>query len=405
MTLKGTITAVFLGVLWTPGVSLSQEFPEEALAESTRYTGSEQVGETMWRVLPRNTPYDKWLAENKERIPTFEGLVIQDARTEPLQHWERMGVDGLYIKMADYQITDGWILEVPPKGKTKKQRHMFEAGMYFFGGPGYIEIQQEGKRAQQIDFGYRTLFSIPLNAWHELYNASGEESARLLATTSAPTALNYYASPEFVFNCPMAFLDRFDPDDELYFSGKTTKLEHRFTETNFIPNALAAAMDTWEARGPGTNMMISMANANLVCHMSEFPPMSYKKGHSSRAIRPGRGGNTTAYLMLSGVGYDLQWPNGVKPAPGVPLGERVDYQRHTILTNGAGYHQHFNISEEPIRYLVLRFGNPRFSGGGAGTRNEDAVNSNIEFEDEDPAIRGMFQTELGKRGLESAMTY
>ena len=98
----------------------------------------EQVGATMWRVRPRNSPYEIWFEEAKKRIPTFVGLVIQDARTEPLTPWDDMGVDGLYLKMADYQLTDGWILEIPANGQTKPQRHMFEAGIYFFGGPGHI---------------------------------------------------------------------------------------------------------------------------------------------------------------------------------------------------------------------------------------------------------------------------
>ncbi len=129
MTFKCTIGVVFLSVLWVPSVALSQGLFDDAPIDSLRYTRSEQVGETMWRVLPRNTPYDRWFEKNKQRMPTFEGLVIQDARTVPLQHWEDMGVDGLYLKMANYQITDGWILEVPPGGKTKKQRHLFEAGI------------------------------------------------------------------------------------------------------------------------------------------------------------------------------------------------------------------------------------------------------------------------------------
>ena len=172
MTLKCTITAVLLSMLWLPGVALSQGLFEDDPAESTRYTRSERVGETMWRVKPQNTPYDQWFEKNKKRIPTFEGLVIQDARTVPLQPWEDMGVDGLYLKMADYQITDGWILELPPRGKTKKQRHLFEAGVYFFGGPGHIEIQQEGKSVHWIEFKYRTLFSIPLNVQYQIFNDS-----------------------------------------------------------------------------------------------------------------------------------------------------------------------------------------------------------------------------------------
>ena len=82
---------------------------------------TEQVGATMFRVRPTDTPYEHWFAANKDSMPTFEGVLIQDARTYPLEPWDRFGVDGMYIKMADYQITDGWILEIPPKGSIKPQ--------------------------------------------------------------------------------------------------------------------------------------------------------------------------------------------------------------------------------------------------------------------------------------------
>ena len=66
MTFRCTITALFLAVLWFPGVAAAQGFPAETPAESTRYAaGTEQVGATMWRVLPRNTPYEQWFEKNK----------------------------------------------------------------------------------------------------------------------------------------------------------------------------------------------------------------------------------------------------------------------------------------------------------------------------------------------------
>jgi hypothetical protein len=115
MTVKNTIIVVASCLACFAGDAFAPATEEEGERERRRGSNREQVGATMWRVRPHDTPYDKWLAENRERIPTFEGLLIQDARTEPLSHWEDMGVDGLYIKMADYQITDGWILEIPPK--------------------------------------------------------------------------------------------------------------------------------------------------------------------------------------------------------------------------------------------------------------------------------------------------
>ena len=105
--LKGTLSMAAICALWLAGDIFAQDIAEEAAREHLRGSNREQVGPTMWRNRPHDTAYDEWFAANKKRMPTFEGLMIQDARTEPLSYWEDMGVDGLYIKMEDYQITDG----------------------------------------------------------------------------------------------------------------------------------------------------------------------------------------------------------------------------------------------------------------------------------------------------------
>ena len=365
-----------------------------------------------------HTPFAKWVIDEGLKVIQAPGA---DLGTVELGPWDRIGCQGVLLDLTSDpafldptsdptermylfgQNTTRYVCEIPPGGTYKAERHMYDEIFYVLKGRGATSVWYEGGPKQTFEWQEDSVFSIPLNAWHEIYNGSGDEPARLFAASTLPNAINSYASPEFVFNCPMTFTDRFDPNDEMYFSGKGNKLEHRYMETNFIPNALAIDLDQWEARGPGDNMMISMAYGQLICHMSEFPPMSYKKGHNSRAVRASsRGGAITAYMMMSGEGYDLQWKEGVTPGVGVPLGERVNYRRHTILTNGAGYHQHFNISDEPIRYMVLRHGNPRFAGS-VGARSQAAETSSIEYEDEDPAIHELFEEELRKRGLESAM--
>jgi hypothetical protein len=108
--------------------------------------GVESLGQSI-RVLPRRTPYDAWLARAKADTPVFEGLVIQDVRTQALQPWPVMGdgVKGLYLRLSDCQMTDAYVLELPPHVKTDPRRHMFETGLYFFGGPGHTILQQQGK--------------------------------------------------------------------------------------------------------------------------------------------------------------------------------------------------------------------------------------------------------------------
>jgi uncharacterized RmlC-like cupin family protein len=268
---------------------LYAQAPPEIEADSKH----EQVGATMWRRRPRNSPYEAWFEEAQQRMPTFTGLIIQDARTEPLEPWDDMGVDGLYIKMADYQITDGWILEIPAQGQTTPQRHMFEAGIYFFGGPGHVIIQQEEMRPQRIDFKYRTLFSIPLNVRYQIFNDS-DEPVRLVAVTSFPFVLN-------------SELDEYDR------RGKGTTNTH------------------WTMSG---NTMIDL-------HVSEMPSKVYKKAH--------RHSSDAFILLLSGEGYSLTWPEGRYEDR-----VRVDWHEGTMFVPPIyWYHQHLNPGLESARYLAI----------------------------------------------------
>lgn len=78
---------------------------------------------------------------------------------------------------------------------------MFEAGIYFFGGPGHIVIQQEDKRSHRTDFDYRTLFSISLNVRYEIFNDS-DTPVRVVAVTGFPFVINSTNSEEFIFDNP-----------------------------------------------------------------------------------------------------------------------------------------------------------------------------------------------------------
>ncbi|MCI0888069.1 MAG: hypothetical protein J4N28_00450, partial [Chloroflexi bacterium] len=207
---------------------------------------------------------------------------------------------------------------------------------------------------------------------------------------------------EFIFNTNATFPERFDPDDETYFSGKAERVRDRLMKTNFIANVRVLDLDDHGRRGPGTNMHAVLANGHMICHLSEFPGQTYKKAHTGDPSRTRAGLNSeVAYLFLDGEGYDLQWGLGVAPGPGVPF-ERVDYHEGSLLTPGPGFHQHFNATTDPIRYLVLRFGT--LDGGVREApeppKAQDERNARqIEFDKEDPAVWDLFVEELGKRGL------
>jgi len=370
-------TVVFFAMLFSAD-ALAQDTLEEGEQERRRGSNREQVGPTMWRVRPHDTPYDQWFEKNKERIPTFEGLLIHDARTEPLSHWEDMGVDGLYIKMADYQITDGWILEIPPKGNTKLQRHMFEAGMYFFGGPGHVMIQQEDQRPQRVDFKYRTLFSIPLNVHYQIFNES-DEPVRVVAVTSFPFILNSTNNEEFVFENPFNFRDRYDGEE-----GFTRVREHprkNLTITNVVPDALEFELDEYDHRGKGTtNTHWTMAGNTMIdLHVSEMPSGVYKKAH--------RHSSDAFILLLSGEGYSLTWPEGRYEDR-----IRVDWTEGTIFVPPIyWYHQHLNPGDNSARYLAI---NAPILVTALGLRFSDQLEPDL------PQIREEFEAETTGNGSE-----
>jgi uncharacterized RmlC-like cupin family protein len=357
-----------------PGINIAQQSQSNDDEESD---GShlEQVGPTMWRVRPEGTPYDLWYKKNASRMPTFEGLLIQDARTEPLDYWEDMGVKGLYIKMADYQITDGWLLEIPGKGHSKPQRHMFEAGMYFFGGPGHVMIQQDDRRPQRVDYGYRTLFSVPLNVAYQIFNDS-DEPVRVVVVTSFPFVLNSTDSEEFVFDNPFKFRDRYDGEED--FLLKSDHSRENLTVTNVVKDALEFELDEYDHRGKGTtNTHWSMAGNTMIdLHVSEMPGGVYKKAH--------RHSSDAFILLLSGKGYSLTWPEGRFEDR-----IRVDWNEGTIFVPPIyWYHQHLNPGTEPARYLAI---NAPILVRTLGLRFQDQLEPDLS------QIKEEFDAEVAKR--------
>jgi gentisate 1,2-dioxygenase len=358
-------------------VALAAQQPERQPRQRTSEDGGrlEKVGPTVSRVIPENTPYDQWLEKAKTRIPVFSGLVVDDARTVRLKPWADMGVDGLYIRMADYQIIDGFVLEIPPHGQTKPQRHMFEAGLYFFGGPGHTIIQQEGRRPERIDWHYRSLFAVPLNVKYQHFNDS-DKPVRLLAVTSFPFVLNSTDSLKFVYENPFEFRDRYNAQED--FLRKSDHVGSNQTVTNLVPDALEFKLDSYDKRGKNTtNMHWRMSSDSMVdFHVSEMPSGVYKRAH--------RHTSDAFILLLSGDGYSLTWKEGADKRT------RVDWHEGTVFVPPTyWYHQHLNPGKEPARYLAI---NAPTLVARLGLRFEDQI------ENDPPEIEQEFAGEVAKRG-------
>ncbi len=372
------VSGFVAGVLLAGGTIstlVAQKPPISAVTlTSNRGEEMENVGPNRWRVKPVDTPYDHWFERHRAGMPSFEGLFIQDVRTVPLKPWPDKGVNGLYVKMADYQIIDGWILEIPAKGSTKPQRHMFESGIYFFGGPGHTIIQQEGKQPQRVDWGHRSLFSVPLNVRYQHFNDS-DKPVRLVAVTSFPFIMNSTDSEKFVFENPFRFTDRYDAQED--YLKKNERLRTRETATNIVKDALDFKLEAWNERGQGsTNMGWDMAgNSQIDMHVSEMPSKLYKAAH--------RHSSDAFVLLLSGEGYSITWPEGQYDKR-----VRVNWHEGTLFVPPIyWYHQHLNPGDGSARYLAI---NAPPIVRNLGLRFQDQLEPDL------PEIQAEFKAEVAK---------
>jgi hypothetical protein len=105
---------------------------------------------------------------------------------------------------------------------------------------------------------------------------------------------------------------------------------------------------------------------------------------------------------LQGQGYSLLWPQGEKI-------KRYDWKPGSLVVPPGGwFHQHFNSGAVPARYLALRWGSQKYHemwGEGRGKVDIDVKlgGNQIEYEDEAPIVRTMFDEACAKAGSKNLM--
>lgn len=340
-----------------------------------RVAGVELLGPAAVRIPPSNSPYQRWLARARAELPVHETWAISDVSTVGLRPWPQKGagITGLYLPLADDHVSDARILELPPRGGTVQERHLYEKGIYFLGGPGHTEFRSPGIPVRRVDWQAGSLLSIPLNVAYRHFN-DGEQPVRLLEVTTFPFVLNSFASEGFVEDNPFTFADRYDGADDYFERGEYP--EPDWLTTNFVPDLRSSRTSDMDIRGAGNTVMhwTMAGNSMLSLHVSEIPPRQYKKAH--------RHSNGSIFLLLSGSGFSLTWPAG-------DWGQRrrVDWREGTLFAPPAyWYHQHLNPGHEPARYLSINTPDLLLN---LGLRFTDQV------ETDQPEVRALFERELG----------
>ena len=271
--------------------------------------------------------------------------------------------------------------------------------IYVLSGSGSTKIEIDGK-THSFEWGPNSLFALPLNVAYQHFNASGNEKARLISANNLPAMMNQFYDEDFIFNNPAVFRKRIGKEN--YFQGEGEMVETqrgRFMwETNFVSDVANFKLEAWDRRGAkSSNMRFALGEGIMHAHTSEMPVGTYKKGH--------RHGPDFHVLTLKGNGYSLFWREGDKDFI------RIDWKPGVVFAPvDQIFHQHFNTSPYPARYLALAMGSLRYPFTAQKRQiflgvDQDAKKggAQIEYEDQDPRIHKLFLQELKKNCVQSGM--
>ena len=343
-------------------------------------------------------PYLDWVED--EGVPVVEdfGVDLLQVETKP---WARMGADGAAVHLkgrGDFLAV--FVIDIAAGGKTEPQQNLFEEVVYVLDGHGSTTIETHDGKTHGFEWGPRSLFALPLNAKYQHFNASGRDMARISSTNNLPMVLNLFHNEEFIFDNPFRFPER--EGKESFFSGEgdfiPKKPGRHMWETNFVPDLGEFELVKWEKRGAGgSNIMFVLADGTMHAHSSEMPVGTYKKAH--------RHGADFHVSCVTGTGYSLLWYEDDQDFV------RVDWKHGVVFAPPDGmYHQHFNTSPQPARYLAIALGGLRyplsaekravFMGMDVNVRDGGAQ---IEYEDQDRRIHKIFLEEIHQNGAESRM--
>ncbi len=336
--------------------------------------------------MERINTYENWIAT--EGLPVIKDYSVFDLMTVPVKPWARKGGLGVYLNLVGSEgVVDAYLCEIPPGGSLLPQKHLYEETIYILSGYGATTSWVERGGKQSFEWQTGSLFSPPLNTWHQHFNGQSDRPVRYIGVTRAPVYMNLFHDLDFIFHNDYVFKNRY-PGGADYFSSQGKAHPNRIWECNFIPDCRGFKLQEWQGRGAGgTNIFFELSNNVQSAHISEFPVGTYKKAH--------RHGPGAHIVILGGQGYSLMWPEGGKRL-------KVDWQENSLFVPPEWwFHQHFNTSKEPSRYLGLHAERSvKYKGIRKDYQKGDIKSGGIqvEYEDEDPEIRRLFKEELAKNG-------
>jgi oxalate decarboxylase/phosphoglucose isomerase-like protein (cupin superfamily) len=343
--------------------------------------------------------HDHWM--DALGLPVYSGYYIENLGALQLGRWEERGCDAAFIQLEGSQgITETRVSEVPARGVLPPVRLAFDEVVYVVEGRGATTVWRSGGERKSFEWTDKSMFLLPRHHFHQFSNTSGTRPARLLHYNYFPLLLS--ASPD-----PDAFITTSRGEAAEPEMAKSVDLEALYAEPSlkvidvedvawkrrgsvwvgsFFPDMSAwdKLTETRNRGAGGRSVAMEFPGSEISCHMSMFPARTYKKAHRHG---PGR-----AIVIPAGEGYSVMWEEGKEKVIAA-------WKPGSLITPpNRWFHQHFNVGQQPARYLAFH---PPLQFDGHAEKVEDRARDQIEYVDEDPAVRERFEAELDKRGLTS----
>ena len=361
------------------------------------------------------TPYDLFI--ESEAIPIFRDIGVSKVQNLPLTAWKRTGGRGTYIQLHGTEGKWGcYLVEIPGAGALNAEKHLYEEIYYVVEGRGSTEVWlATDKKRHTFEWQAGSLFSIPLNAWHRIINASSSP-ALLLSGTTAPNILNLLNNTDAIFDCPLEFRDQFNGADDFYKAKDDIEPDPvrglAMRRTNLIPDIVNCDLPLDNRRSPGYRRIEPfMTGNNFYLWIAQHENGRYSKAHAHTSA--------AVLICLKGKGYTYTWPEhlGVTPWKDrkAEFVKRVDYEPVGMVSAAPGgarwFHQHFGVSKDPLR-LTAWFG-PNSPGREPGPPDETHIDytamditeggTSIPYWMEDPFVRKEYEMTLERVGTQNRM--
>jgi hypothetical protein len=329
-----------------------------------------------------------------EGLPVITGYGVEDLRTVPLSHWERLGGLAAYCHLEGSQgFVGSMVAEIPPGKNLKPMRHLYEELVLILEGRGATQFWCE-KTNQTILLEWQagSLFSRRSTS-NTISTARQLSRCASLHRATRRLFLMLFASADFIFNTPYEFTDRFSGQSN-YFSSEIKEGEFEDTSINFISDIYAVPLTKYPRRGVDYSRLgiTGSGNKAMVGHIMAIGSGTYRKPHFH--------GAGAQVIVLGGKGYTLMWP---KDDPRKESFVKVDWRKGSLLV-------------PPERWYLPLYDQRGARAASGLARGQRGVGQNylptvpereggtvMDYEDEPREVRAIYEAELAKSGVPCRM--